>query len=310
MSNSVVQIHERQGCCRLLRLSSNKMLQGGWMIISCYMLLNVIFRNRFPLTPPPLIVIQMLWKNALMGLGELGLLRCGFPHNGFGSKWRDLSYLSRASGRYSGALAFLQTQHQSAAAMRSVSEFSETGGISWVTVRFYGVGFSHLRRAGDPLIVAVPATGGISWGHVPWVTGFGLFQEFIVAAALPDGQAVFGVPFVETYQMHWVRLPSVSRWLWQRWRQPTPSPPLWPAGSYPRARRLGQTLKVGFRKTIKECSQTDWIGSRVLLPVLIFCKPPTLPSNFPLLIKLLRHSTGNLPSVALLLGRLSFTVIP
>jgi len=32
-----------------------------------------------------------------------------------------------------------------------------------------------------------------------------LFQEFIVAAALPDGQAVFGVvPFVETYQMRWV----------------------------------------------------------------------------------------------------------
>jgi hypothetical protein len=34
---------------------------------------------------------------------------------------------------------------------------------------------------------------------VPWVTGFGLFQEFIVAAVLPDGGAVFGlVPFVET----------------------------------------------------------------------------------------------------------------
>jgi len=47
---------------------------------------------------------------------------------------------------------------------------------------------------------------------VPWVTGFGLFQEFI-AAALPDGQAVFGVvPFVETYQ-DVVQLLSVSRWL-------------------------------------------------------------------------------------------------
>jgi len=48
---------------------------------------------------------------------------------------------------------------------------------------------------------------------VPWVTGFGLFQEFIVAAALPDGQAVFGVvPFVE-YQDALGALLSVSRWL-------------------------------------------------------------------------------------------------
>jgi kynurenine formamidase len=36
---------------------------------------------------------------------------------------------------------------------------------------------------------------------VPWVTGWGLFHEFIVAASLPDGRAVFGiVPLVETYQ--------------------------------------------------------------------------------------------------------------
>jgi len=48
------------------------------------------------------------------------------------------------------------------------------------------------------------------------VTGFGLFQEFIVAAALPDGQASSVYPLSKRIKMHWARLPSVSRWLWQR----------------------------------------------------------------------------------------------
>jgi len=102
-----------------------------------------------------------------------------------------------------------------------------------------GVGFSHLRRAGDPLIVAVPATGGYQLqGHVPWVTGFGLFQEFIVAAALPDGQAVFGVvPFVETYQDALGAITFSQPMALAAMTSTNTSPPLtnW---FYPRARRL------------------------------------------------------------------------
>jgi alkylation response protein AidB-like acyl-CoA dehydrogenase len=65
-----------------------------------------------------------------------------------------------------------------------------------------GVGFSQLRRKGDPLVKAIPVEGGyLLNGEVPWVTGFGFFQDFIVGAALPDGRAVYGmVPFVETFQ--------------------------------------------------------------------------------------------------------------
>ncbi len=57
-------------------------------------------------------------------------------------------------------------------------------------------------REGEPLIIAVPVTGGYQLdGVVPWVTGWGFFKEFIVAATLPDNRAVFGiVPFSETYQ--------------------------------------------------------------------------------------------------------------
>jgi alkylation response protein AidB-like acyl-CoA dehydrogenase len=44
---------------------------------------------------------------------------------------------------------------------------------------------------------AEPTTGGyLLNGHVPWVTGYTLYHEFLIGATLPDGQAVFGVvPF-------------------------------------------------------------------------------------------------------------------
>ena len=106
--------------------------------------------------------------------------------------------------RHSGALAFLQTQHQGISGMlagsanRALAEaylpHTHDGG------KLVGVGFSQLRRPGPPMVTAVPADGGYRIdGHVPWVTGFGFFGEFVVGAALPDGQAAFGlVPLAET----------------------------------------------------------------------------------------------------------------
>ena len=145
-------------------------------------------------------------KKALIGLGELGLLALRVPSRWGSSEVNETFYtFQELMARYSGALAFLQTQHQSAAAMlvQSQNEPLKQEYLPHLSNGLLvGVGFSHLRRVGEPSIVAVPVTGGYQLeGHVPWITGFGLFQEFIVAAALPDGQAVFGiVPFVETHQ--------------------------------------------------------------------------------------------------------------
>ena len=59
--------------------------------------------------------------------------------------------------------------------------------------RRVGVGFSQLRRQPAPL-TAQPVTGGYQLrGEVPWVTGAGLFEEFIGAAVLESGEAVFGL---------------------------------------------------------------------------------------------------------------------
>ncbi len=110
--------------------------------------------------------------------------------------------------RYSGALAFLQTQHQGISGMLASSP-NRTLAEAYLPhthdgSKLVGVGFSQLRRPGTPMVTATPVEGGYEIaGHVPWVTGFGFFHEFTVGAQLPDGRAVFGlVPLRETDTVH------------------------------------------------------------------------------------------------------------
>lgn len=143
-------------------------------------------------------------KKAIISLGELNLLalRVGSHWGGMDVSQDIFHAFQELVARYSGALAFLQTQHQSAAAMlfqsqnQLLQEYLPHLGNGNILV---GVAFSHLRRGDNP-VIAVPSAGGYKLeGYVPWVTGFGLFQEFIVAAVLPEGGAVFGLlPFGET----------------------------------------------------------------------------------------------------------------
>jgi len=106
--------------------------------------------------------------------------------------------------RASGALAFLQTQHQSAVGMLARSP-NERLKAEWLPhmasgERMLGIGFSQLRRPGPPMMTATPEGEGYRLdGHVPWVTGFGFFSHFIIAAERPDGRAVFAVvPFTDS----------------------------------------------------------------------------------------------------------------
>jgi kynurenine formamidase/alkylation response protein AidB-like acyl-CoA dehydrogenase len=145
---------------------------------------------------------------ALGGLGKLNLLGLRIPQKWGGREVSEEHFGSfqELLARYSGALAFLQTQHQSAAGMIVASQNSSLQqqylprmGNGEVLL---GVGFSQLRREGISLMVAIPTVGGYNLdGTIPWVTGYGLFSEFIVAATLPDGSAVFGIaPLQETQQ--------------------------------------------------------------------------------------------------------------
>jgi kynurenine formamidase/alkylation response protein AidB-like acyl-CoA dehydrogenase len=145
---------------------------------------------------------------ALQGLGNLDLLALKVPEKWGGKEFSDFDYgtFQELVARYSGALAFLQTQHQSAAGMLVAGdnstlqqEYLPLMGSGKVLL---GVGFSHLRRRGKPIITALTVPGGYRInGVVPWITGFGFFPEFIVAATLPDGGAVFGIaPFQNVQQ--------------------------------------------------------------------------------------------------------------
>lgn len=132
-------------------------------------------------------------------LGARGLLVPKSPpaFGGMGLDTQAFWQFQSIVARHSGALAFLQTQHQSAASFLLAGE-NEALRQAYLPAmsagkKRVGVGFSQLRRQPPPL-TAEPVAGGYRLqGKVPWVTGAGLFEEFIGAAVLTDGKAVFGV---------------------------------------------------------------------------------------------------------------------
>ncbi|MGG6264595.1 acyl-CoA dehydrogenase family protein [Leptolyngbya sp. AN03gr2] len=149
-----------------------------------------------------------LLRSALKGLGDRHLLALRVPetYNGADLDNHLFHSFQEQVARSSGALAFLQTQHQSAGAILSKSENKAlkqaylprmgTGGA------LVGIGFSHLRRQDDPPLKAIETKNGYQFhGHIPWITGFGFFETVLVAALLPNGQAVYGmIPFTDTEQ--------------------------------------------------------------------------------------------------------------
>ncbi|MBL8087235.1 MAG: acyl-CoA/acyl-ACP dehydrogenase [Chthonomonas sp.] len=144
-----------------------------------------------------------LLHGALNGLCEAGLicLRRPAEFGGPGFVDRDFRDFQELVARHSGALAFLQTQHQSAVSLLSKGEPSPLRDQllhqAHQPDELIGIGFSQLRRAGPPVLRAEATAGGYRIdGHLPWATGFGMFRHLLLAAALPDGTAVFGViPF-------------------------------------------------------------------------------------------------------------------
>ncbi|MCG8363419.1 MAG: acyl-CoA/acyl-ACP dehydrogenase [Pseudanabaenales cyanobacterium] len=139
-------------------------------------------------------------RNALQGLGDRALLALRAPLEWNGQGLDELTFCSfqEQVARYSGALAFLQTQHQSAATIlaNSPNQLLREAYLPYLSTGqiMLGIGFSQLRRQGDPPVKATPTDGGyrIS-GEVPWITGYGCFQEFIVAAVLPDKGIILGL---------------------------------------------------------------------------------------------------------------------
>ncbi|HAC65043.1 MAG TPA: acyl-CoA dehydrogenase [Cyanothece sp. UBA12306] len=144
-------------------------------------------------------------KQAFQEMGERGLLGLNIPQKWGGKAVSETIYrrFQILIARYSGALAFLQTQHQGAIAKLIASPnapLKQTYLPLMATGEtLIGVGFSQLRRHGKPLMQATPVTGGYQLtGTVPWITGWNIFEKFIIGATLPTSETLYAiVPFRE-----------------------------------------------------------------------------------------------------------------
>src|SRR4051812_21818668 len=141
-----------------------------------------------------------LLRWALEGLCERNLMALRRPEEFGGPSISEEAFrhYQETCARYSGTLSFLQTQHQSAGSMISKSD-NETLKNEYLPKmgngeKLVGIGFSQLRRGGPPAMRAEEAEGGyVVEGHVPWITGFDFYPEFLLGATLPDGRALFAV---------------------------------------------------------------------------------------------------------------------
>lgn len=147
-------------------------------------------------------------KQALQGLIDHSLLALKVPHAWGGLEVEsETFYLSQQLlSRYSGALAFLQLQHHGAisAIVSSTNDDLKQQYLPQVVQEkiLIGQGFSQLRRRGKPMMKAIATKEGYYLtGNVPWITGFGFFDMFIIGAVLPDGQELRAIiPFIEDGQ--------------------------------------------------------------------------------------------------------------
>lgn len=144
---------------------------------------------------------------ALQGMCDLELMALKRPeaYGGPAISEEDFRVFQQEVARTSGALAFLQTQHQSAVSMLAKSD-NEALKQEYLPKmadgrRLVGIGFSQLRRPGPPIMKAEACDGGyLLNGSVPWITGWSFYPEFLIGATLPDGQAVFAIVPLEDSQ--------------------------------------------------------------------------------------------------------------
>ncbi|MEA5534277.1 acyl-CoA dehydrogenase family protein [Crocosphaera sp. XPORK-15E] len=147
-------------------------------------------------------------KTALQGLIDHSLLSVRIPKywGGLELETETFYLFQQLISRYSGALAFLQVQHQGAvsAIVSSQNEPLKKQYLPQIVQNklVCGLGFSQLRRKGKPMIIATPINGGYEInGTVPWLTGFNFFDVFLLGATLNDGQELRAiVPFTKSCQ--------------------------------------------------------------------------------------------------------------
>ncbi|HZT44452.1 MAG TPA: acyl-CoA dehydrogenase family protein [Chthonomonadaceae bacterium] len=131
-------------------------------------------------------------------LADAGLLGIAIPraYGGLGASGATQRAVTEILAAACGVTTFVQAQHHGAAyhlagapnaalKQRLLPDMAAGRMLCAVSI-------AHWRRPDPPVLRAEPVEGGYRLsGTAPWVTGWGLMNQVVVAATLPDGRIVF-----------------------------------------------------------------------------------------------------------------------
>ncbi len=131
-------------------------------------------------------------------LAASGLLGMGAPrqYGGLEASGATQREVTQILASYCGVTTFIQAQHHGPTRMILSGPNSLLKGQLLPDlargIRMCGISFAHLRRPGQPVLQALPEPGGYRLqGTAPWVTGWGLMNQVVFGATLPDGRFAY-----------------------------------------------------------------------------------------------------------------------
>ena len=131
-------------------------------------------------------------------LAEAGLLGMALPteYGGQNASGDAQKAITEIFASYCGVTTFTQAQHHGPSRMilNGPNEELKKRLLPDLAAgrNLCAVSFAHLRRPGPPILRAEPVEGGWRlFGTAPWVTGYGLMNQCVFGATLPDGRHVY-----------------------------------------------------------------------------------------------------------------------
>jgi alkylation response protein AidB-like acyl-CoA dehydrogenase len=131
-------------------------------------------------------------------LADAGLLGLALPreYGGLDASGATQREYTEILASYCGVTTFTQAQHHGPSRMiaNGPNETLKRRLLPDLASgrRMCAVSFAHLRRPGPPVLRADPVAGGYRLtGTAPWVTGWGLMDQVVFGATLPDGRFVY-----------------------------------------------------------------------------------------------------------------------
>ncbi len=131
-------------------------------------------------------------------LADAGLLGIALPRpfGGLDAPGAVQRQYTEMLASYCGVTTFVQAQHHGSSRMiaNGPNELLKQTVVPDLAAgkRMCAISFAHLRRPGPPTLTAEPVSGGYRLnGTAPWVTGWGLMDQVVFGATLPDGRFVY-----------------------------------------------------------------------------------------------------------------------